>query len=601
MKKLIILLAVLPLVFSSCLKDDKDYFGKTASERIREVQEGTEKVLTEASNGWLVEYYPSATQEYGGITIYMKFNEGTVTITSEAGGANKTAQSLYSYDQDYGPTINFDTYNPLFHIYSEPNSGVGPTNTGMGGDSEFIIMSYAADKVVLRGKKTHNNIVLTPLPETAWSTMFNKYTADVRKMDNFRSYELVLNGKTYDIAREVAANYNSRYFSVVTESGIIPASYIYTQDTGLKFYEPLVIDGVSIEGMTWSGGMFTDDVTGARIQETVSNNKFTYTVSDIMPTSVKVKTTPTVANEYFYFGVVPSSAFASASDEEILYQLMDGITSMNQISRGETERTLTVDSDTEYIPCAFGLKVVNGWVYPITELAKGTAFMSGQGEPMSPGYSAWIGTWTVTSTSSEVTKKPISFDIMLDKKVANTSYSLIGWDISLRRLTWVATANFDSANDSFAIMNDQQLPYSDPNGTPYLIARGIAASGTYIVTGNYPALTGVMNSNGTANVSCYRGEFSDGEAFTIGTVGYFIDTGEGYAAYNPAEGFTSKDYPIGPYTMVKKSASGASVKAATQTKGNSVIRYHKLSETPQMSLSSLVHICTDNSKSAKLY
>ena len=75
----------------------------------------------------------------------------------------------------------------------------------MGGDSEFIIMSYAADKVVLRGKKTQNTIVLTPLPETAWNTMFGKYSADVNKMDNFRSYELVLNGKTYDISREVGA------------------------------------------------------------------------------------------------------------------------------------------------------------------------------------------------------------------------------------------------------------------------------------------------------------------------------------------------------------------------------------------------------------
>ena len=88
MKKLIILLAVLPLVLSSCLKDDKDAFGKTASERIREVQEGTEKALTGAANGWLMEYYPSATQEYGGIAIYMKFQNGTVTVTSEAGGVS---------------------------------------------------------------------------------------------------------------------------------------------------------------------------------------------------------------------------------------------------------------------------------------------------------------------------------------------------------------------------------------------------------------------------------------------------------------------------------------------------------------------------------
>ena len=384
----------------------------------------------------------------------------------------------------------------------------------------------------------------------------------------------------------MAAGYNSRYFSVVTENGTIPASFIYTQDTGLKFYEPLVVDGVSIEEMTWSGGMFTDEVSGARIQETVSNNKFTFAVSDIKATSVNVEATPTVANEYYYFDVVPSSAFANASDEDILYELMDGITSMNQLSRGKMMKTLTVDSDTEYIPCAFGLKIVNGRIYPITELAKGTAFVSGQGDPMSPEYQAWLGTWTVTSTSSEKSKQPITFDITLAKKVANTSYSLTGWDISVRRLTWAGTADFKATNNSFEIINGQELPYSDPNGTPYLIARGIAASGTYIVSGSYPALTGVMNSDGTASVSCYKGKFSDGEEFTVGTVGYFIDTGGSYGSYGPAAGFTSGDHPVGPFKMVKKSASGAPAKAAALTNVNTVIRYHKLSDIPQMNLSS---------------
>ena len=149
-------------------------------------------------------------------------------------------------------------------------------------------------------------------------------------------------------------------------------------------------------------------------------------------------------------------------------------------------------------------------------------------------------------------------------------------------------------------MNGQELPYADPNGTPYLIARGIAASGTYIVSGNYPALTGVMNSDGTANVSCYSGEFSDGEAFTVGTVGIFIDTGGSYGAYGPATGFTSGDHPIGPFKMVKKSASGVSVKVAAPTKANTAIRYHKLSDIPQMNSLSSFQIGANKTNAAKL-
>lgn len=586
MKKFIILLAVLPLVLSSCLKDDKDAFGKTASERIREVQEGTEKALTGASNGWLVEYYPSATQEYGGITIYMKFKDGTVTVTSEAGGADKTAVSLYSYDQDYGPTINFDTYNPLFHIYSEPNSGVGPTNTGMGGDSEFIIMSYAADKVVLRGKKTLNTIVLTPLPDTAWNTMFSKYSADVKKMDNFRSYELVLNGKTYDISRDVADNYNSRYFSVVTESGVSPASFIYTQDSGLKFYEPLEVDGVSIESMTWSGGMFTDEVSSARIQETVSNNTFTFTVSDIKATSAIVETTPTIANEYYYFDVVPKSAFASMSDEDILYTLMNSITSMNDLSRGAIKKTLTVESDTEYVPCGFGLKVVNGYVYPITELAKGTSFMSGQGEPLSEEYAAWLGTWTVTSTSAEVTKAPVTFDVTFSKKIANSAYTVSGWGNSVYRLEYPVTADFNADDGSFTMKNYQELVA----GALYFVAECIVEDGStsLLTSPTFVPLKGVMDAGkSSASVLCASGTFTSGKKFTVGTMDLFLYD-DGWYGIKPADGFTSGDYPIGPFKLAKKSTASS---AAQQTQTSFSVapvafKSHKISMT-EVQLSSL--------------
>lgn len=130
---------------------------------------------------------------------------------------------------------------------------------------------------------------------------------------------------------------------------------------------------------------------------------------------------------------------------------MNSITSMNDLSRGTAEKTLIVESDTEYVPCGFGLKVVNGYVYPITELAKGTSFMSGQGEPLSPEYQAWLGTWTVTSTSAEVTNAPVTFDVTFSKKVANSTYSVAGWGSSVYRLQYPVTADFNAADGSFTM------------------------------------------------------------------------------------------------------------------------------------------------------
>ena len=99
MKKYLIILLALPLIATSCLKDDEDKFDKSASERIQEFLDNTSKVLSEAPNGWVVEYYPSAEQEYGGLRMYMKFDasKNEVTVASEAGASDETAKSYYSF------------------------------------------------------------------------------------------------------------------------------------------------------------------------------------------------------------------------------------------------------------------------------------------------------------------------------------------------------------------------------------------------------------------------------------------------------------------------------------------------------------------------
>ena len=60
MKKLaIILLGLFPLVLSSCLKEEEDYFDKSASARIEEAVKNAISVLEGAENGWAVKYYPN--------------------------------------------------------------------------------------------------------------------------------------------------------------------------------------------------------------------------------------------------------------------------------------------------------------------------------------------------------------------------------------------------------------------------------------------------------------------------------------------------------------------------------------------------------------
>jgi len=184
-----------------------------------------------------MEYYPSATQEYGGIAIYMKFQNGTVTVTSEAGGVRLRIDMevrIVSVEIDRGTVIlivRVETLGGLAGASRFGSYGNGKTydisrEVAAGYNSRYFSVVTENGTIpasfIYRVRRTGNcpswshpqNICRTscsmrfPAGESArWCS----------KMDNFRSYELVLNGKTYDISREVAAGYNSRYFSVVTE------------------------------------------------------------------------------------------------------------------------------------------------------------------------------------------------------------------------------------------------------------------------------------------------------------------------------------------------------------------------------------------------
>ena len=144
MKKILILLA-LPLLFNSCLKDDEDKFSKSATERIEEAVKEAITVLQGAENGWRMELYPEGERIYGGYTLFLKFNtDNTVVASSENFAAGKTESSYYSVVAESGPVLAFDTNNDIIHFYSSPTTGaelgIGTSNGGLEGDSDFIVM-----------------------------------------------------------------------------------------------------------------------------------------------------------------------------------------------------------------------------------------------------------------------------------------------------------------------------------------------------------------------------------------------------------------------------------------------------------------------------
>lgn len=200
MKKLIYTLLAFATVCFSCVQDVDDVYDKPVAQRVEEAVQEYHDLLVSSEHGWLMEYYPHSSQIYGGFNYIMKFKEGDkVTISTDAfGKPEETEESLFSIKKDIGPTLNFDTYNSLFHYFSDSDiSGGAGTGKGYEGDYEFLLRSHTENEIVLRGKKTKNIIRMTRLAEDATPYLAAAIRVDeeMNRLEGVLGFSGMMNGK----------------------------------------------------------------------------------------------------------------------------------------------------------------------------------------------------------------------------------------------------------------------------------------------------------------------------------------------------------------------------------------------------------------------
>ena len=248
MKKIVYLIVFVTSIFLfSCTPQEDDLFDESSSSRIDAALKSYQEVLKSAENGWLMEYFPAKDQGYGGFNLLASFTDDEPKFAGENALDAETSTGLYSLKQSAGPVLTFDTYNDIFHFFSNPNSSVsdaGKNGVGMGGDFEFLVIKASPDSIILKGKKTENKIVMTPLAKgVVWSDFIEDINDAADEMA-FRKFDYQVNGKSV-IA---TVNYRTLNFTYTDEDGNEvkeKASYIQTS-TGYKLYKPLNIEGVSV-------------------------------------------------------------------------------------------------------------------------------------------------------------------------------------------------------------------------------------------------------------------------------------------------------------------------------------------------------------------
>lgn len=160
-----IFVAAFALLAMACSRDEASLFPESAAQRMNEAVEKYTKVLESAENGWKVQFYPNHDNQMGGYVFTFRFKEGVAYIRAEINSdPTEEFASLYQVKGEQECLLTFDSYNEVFHIFSEPSAN---STTGMESDYEFSFKSLSADQneILLKGKRYGQPLVLSRIAD----------------------------------------------------------------------------------------------------------------------------------------------------------------------------------------------------------------------------------------------------------------------------------------------------------------------------------------------------------------------------------------------------------------------------------------------------
>lgn len=274
MKKLFLIpILALALTLSACVNKVEEVFDVPASERLEQRMIECQKLLTSAEYGWMIQYYPSSSKAYGGSTYAAKFEaNGDVTVTGDVapsvtGDASKTITSHYSINSSSSVVLTFDTFNDYIHYWADPDPY---SKNKFEGDFEWAYVEGNAKQMVFRGIRTDNKIVFTALESDIVSTI--QQVVDLKYSVNDRLYMGFRMGDGAELYDDAIYSVLTYYPDGNTQGAYEKIPYAYTA-TGITFYEPATINGVTVQNFDWVEGSFvaTDAKTasGAAAEATI--------------------------------------------------------------------------------------------------------------------------------------------------------------------------------------------------------------------------------------------------------------------------------------------------------------------------------------------
>lgn len=253
MKKGVVFIFILATLVSSCKKEEKAAFEKSADERLTETLATYQAQLSSAQYGWkAILHTNKGTGSFH--SFYFKFNnENRVTMLSDFDSLSAVTlkESSFRLKALQQPSLLFDTYSYL-HVLADPDASVngGQYGAGLSSDFEFYFDSVATDVIKLTGRFNGSKMVLvkaTEAEQTAYNSGGLAVGLSINKILTYFK-RLTIGGQLYDInINALNREFNFTWLDANGNVKTFTTGYYLTVN-GIVFTNPLVNGSQTING-----------------------------------------------------------------------------------------------------------------------------------------------------------------------------------------------------------------------------------------------------------------------------------------------------------------------------------------------------------------
>ena len=317
-------------------------------------------------------------------------------------------------------------------------------------------------------------------------------------------------------------------------------------------------------------------------------------VTDIDETMVNIGITPNADNLLYFWEILPTEDYNTVLAEgeyktigeyfqdyinylvQVVYPQQGVSVTVPQVVeslavKGAVEPQLieNLDPDTEYTVFAYCIN--KSTAAPRSAMSIVTFKTKAVGE-LDPDYAAWLGTWTVTSTRTEQSSAPQSFDIEVSLKRSNSLLNITGWGqtpVNDNALYAIWQKNPQTQQAVIGIpeqATNEQQNTSYGLGTVCFFARFYGTIGDYTgyiawASGQDIALLGTLSGNDSGQLFGGTGTQDDNSEVEFTGADYFLFLNDGSGLLN----WRDQNTAVGPFTLVKKAGAATSSKSRTKS------------------------------------